>query len=757
MIRFDGNTTQRGVRYYLSGRVGYLRAEGNSVVALVTGSREAPYTVFLNIDHPEGSRCTCPVGLACKHLVATIAAVLEGRLKNPRLERALDSAMDTDALYEAFGMVGDLEIESEESSAAVPYLGLAPEPDDPVGEYVVELQEEVEDVRTVRTPSPAVSGVRIVDDESVAAWRVALVVGLDYGRSPTLGLVRQYRRQDGEYGRLDRIQPDEPVFLPDPGAEPLVERLEALGGDAALIAFADELIGLDLPLFEATTDRLAGAHNRPATLIRAERLELDVEPIAAPRDTFGRTLGHPNAEISLELTVHVYSGASRHTIEPRSTHGMHGVATGMGKSLMLFAGRGMVIIAESRMQLAVLARFFRYDGCASPADVASLRRIVATAPDLLVLRFPPRIRVVTVDPEPRFVLAEAGGSITMSLEAGGLPEDGYVDGEYRIHRATARVSPEAWRAGTAITGEEPLQRYRDTGWVWQFPVNEGAPSLSTIAFELAGQGFAVYLEDPTRGRRRVRREDRLSVTVSSGTDWFAPSVTDGRGVEIDRQQLVKMGFSGRYIDGNEIVLLDPADIDRMRRLLTLVEGRADRRSSRADLATLLDMADLADNVDPDLDAMRSLAHTVLSGASAEKLEPPPGLKATLRSYQREGYAWLAMLAHHRLSGCLADDMGLGKTVQALALMLLLHEQPREETPTPGTTDTVPLGPGGALLPGGFLVVAPVSTIGNWEREAARFAPVLDVLVHHGPGRSSTVDELVAHDLVLTSYATAVRD
>ncbi|OTA41969.1 MAG: hypothetical protein A6D92_02495 [Symbiobacterium thermophilum] len=58
-------------------------------------------------------------------------------------------------------------------------------------------------------------------------------------------------------------------------------------------------------------------------------------------------------------------------------------------------------------------------------------------------------------------------------------------------------------------------------------------------------------------------------------------------------------------------------------------------------------------------------------------------------------------------------MGLGKTVQLIAL--LLHE--REAGWAAGPT----------------LLVCPVSVLGNWRRELARFAPGLRVLVHHGPG------------------------
>src|SRR5690606_15671836 len=75
-------------------------------------------------------------------------------------------------------------------------------------------------------------------------------------------------------------------------------------------------------------------------------------------------------------------------------------------------------------------------------------------------------------------------------------------------------------------------------------------------------------------------------------------------------------------------------------------------------------------------------------------EPPAGLTATLRDYQREGVVWMRRLAAWGAGACLADDMGLGKTVQALALLV----------------DRAALGPA--------LVIAPTSVGFNWQREAA---------------------------------------
>ncbi|MFD0327819.1 DEAD/DEAH box helicase [Streptacidiphilus monticola] len=128
-------------------------------------------------------------------------------------------------------------------------------------------------------------------------------------------------------------------------------------------------------------------------------------------------------------------------------------------------------------------------------------------------------------------------------------------------------------------------------------------------------------------------------------------------------------------------------------------------------------------------------------ATDEPLDPPPGFGGRLRPYQRAGLAWLARLTRLGLGGVLADDMGLGKTVQTLALLAL--EQSAPEPPAAPT-----------------LLVCPMSLVGNWEREAARFAPKLRVHVHHGAGRASgraLRGAAAEADLVITTYGLAQRD
>ena len=123
----------------------------------------------------------------------------------------------------------------------------------------------------------------------------------------------------------------------------------------------------------------------------------------------------------------------------------------------------------------------------------------------------------------------------------------------------------------------------------------------------------------------------------------------------------------------------------------------------------------------------------------EPLEPPASFRATLRPYQKRGLSWLSFLANLGLGACLADDMGLGKTVQLLALEAREREG-HEQGPT--------------------LILCPMSLVGTWQREAARFAPDLRVHAHHGPTRErgETLRERLQHtDIVVTTYGTAARD
>jgi SNF2 family DNA or RNA helicase/intein/homing endonuclease len=107
--------------------------------------------------------------------------------------------------------------------------------------------------------------------------------------------------------------------------------------------------------------------------------------------------------------------------------------------------------------------------------------------------------------------------------------------------------------------------------------------------------------------------------------------------------------------------------------------------------------------------------------------------------------------HHNL---VAGGMLCHNTVQMLAL--LSHERDAG-APFPAQ-ERGPAEDGSHAPP--TLLVCPMSLVGNWQREAERFAPDLSVYVHHGSDRLSGRELQTAlgqADLVLTTYAVAARD
>lgn len=116
-------------------------------------------------------------------------------------------------------------------------------------------------------------------------------------------------------------------------------------------------------------------------------------------------------------------------------------------------------------------------------------------------------------------------------------------------------------------------------------------------------------------------------------------------------------------------------------------------------------------------------------------EIPVGIKATLYEYQKIGFNWMKNMLQASQGCILGDEMGLGKTLQVITVFEDLKKQ-----------GNVPM-----------LVVAPVSLLENWKRECGRFAPDLDVFVHHGSKRTGRAIELSRHDVVVISYNTAVSD
>ncbi|KAJ0181794.1 hypothetical protein K1T71_002516 [Dendrolimus kikuchii] len=89
---------------------------------------------------------------------------------------------------------------------------------------------------------------------------------------------------------------------------------------------------------------------------------------------------------------------------------------------------------------------------------------------------------------------------------------------------------------------------------------------------------------------------------------------------------------------------------------------------------------------------------------------------TLRPYQLEGLNWLLFSWHNNRNCILADEMGLGKTIQSLTFVNSVWEYG---------------------VRGPFLIIAPLSTIPNWQREFEAWTE-MNVIVYHGSQQSKSM-------------------
>jgi superfamily II DNA or RNA helicase len=187
------------------------------------------------------------------------------------------------------------------------------------------------------------------------------------------------------------------------------------------------------------------------------------------------------------------------------------------------------------------------------------------------------------------------------------------------------------------------------------------------------------------------------------------------------------------------IAIDPQELPEIQRRIA---GSGQRVTLREALTAALDGETHAGELAAQVSATGGFAELLerLRSAGSAEVPAPDALRATLRPYQVRGLAWLSNLASLGLGACLADDMGLGKTLQLLAATLAHRERaPEDGRPT--------------------LLVAPTSVIGNWEREAARFAPSLRLVPHYGAGRARDAQSLATESgaLIVTSYGLLRRD
>jgi SNF2-related domain/SNF2 Helicase protein/Helicase conserved C-terminal domain len=261
---------------------------------------------------------------------------------------------------------------------------------------------------------------------------------------------------------------------------------------------------------------------------------------------------------------------------------------------------------------------------------------------------------------------------------------------------------------------------------------------------LAGAGFGVLLPS-WWGRPTARLGAKLTAKSPTAPGTVANSTSLGFDALVDYEWELALGDH----------TLTQAELRRLAKVkapLVRVRGQwveLDPKHLAAGLAlmadkgqmTVLELLQGAAAANADLPVVEVQATgwigDLLASERIDAASISPDFTGTLRPYQHRGVSWLTFLERLGLGAVLADDMGLGKTAQMLALVL-------NRTPDQGPT----------------LLVCPMSLVGNWQREAAKFAPALRVHVHHGAERAQGkgfAQAVADADLVVTTYALAARD
>ncbi len=379
-------------------------------------------------------------------------------------------------------------------------------------------------------------------------------------------------------------------------------------------------------------------------------------------------------------------------------------------------------------------------------------------------------RIVSPRPRPVLTLEEENGDLTMTLAFA------YGDGPAQHLTATTGSSEELlevpWEDGVRYLRRDPateaahharlqdlgLQsdpadgRYRLKGDAALDFLMQGLPALQT-----PGEGsFEIYGVEQLSGHRLVRRPPKAAVSLTSGLDWFdlelSAEYEDAETAAGTDEILTALASGRRYLRlGNgswgklpETFLAQKGVLEEIKeaQAQTAAGGRGKRpagkglRLSRPNAslaAALLDGAQVQKADASWSDFRRSLE----SFAGIRPAVLPASFRGELRPYQKQGFDWLSFLRDFRLGGVLADEMGLGKTIQTLALLLAEKDNGTAGTPS--------------------LLIVPKSVVFNWLEEARRFAPSLRVLALTGPGREALFARLDDYDLIVTTYATAMRD
>jgi SNF2 family DNA or RNA helicase len=581
--------------------------------------------------------------------------------------------------------------------------------------------------------------------------------------------------------------------LGDPGSRPSPANL---GGSVAYLSALARLAGdlaargRVLPTLEPGEDGSYAARWRPVLAGADAQRARDLAAAMPPLCRATRAEGEPSAQVLTEALDSLADAAARARLGREPAVTLLPARRGRRPARVPVAERWAAALTGADAQVPVTAPGEEAEAAELAADLAAWRDAAQ------VPAGPVRTCFRLIEPQPDVGEAEASAAEAGTTESS-RAESSTADAstaEISGAEASQAAAAAAWEVELALQSTDDPSLLLSAADIWSgataggwaaagirhpeeellaglgaaarlFPeldhgLRDPAPEAVTLDTEgafrflrqtgplLSGAGFGVLLPDWVR-------KSRLGLKITTRTKQ-APGAGAGE-AGFGLRDLVNFRYDlavgGETLDPDEL-----AELARLKVPLVRLRGQwveLDDRHLQAALKFLekgrsgtITAADALleglHGTDDDLPVVEVDADgwlgDLLSGQAEHRLAPvatPASFHGELRPYQERGLAWLSFLGDLGLGAVLADDMGLGKTAQTLSLL----------------AKSIPsIGPS--------LVICPMSVVGNWQREAARFTPDLRVHVHHGADRlagEELASALNAADLVITTYGLAVRD
>jgi len=232
------------------------------------------------------------------------------------------------------------------------------------------------------------------------------------------------------------------------------------------------------------------------------------------------------------------------------------------------------------------------------------------------------------------------------------------------------------------------------------------------------------------------------IFISSNTDWFDAKVDIVFGDQKVTVAEVKRALANKQqfvqLNDGTLGILPEEWLKKYSLLFRVGEGNSNNlKLSRYHLSVVDELYEGRDEEEL-IVQLEEKYERLRQFNTINEIDPPNNLKMILRPYQVAGFQWLNYLKEVNWGGILADDMGLGKTVQALSFL----EHFRAE-----------IGKGQVKA----LVVCPTTLIYNWESEIRKFTPKLTYRIHHGATRTRLREEILDHNVTITTYGTLRSD